>query len=246
MQGRTVEIPGTPRLVADVYGPEGATTAVLFVHGFASTRNREKAVFMGETLSDLGMTFVSPDLQGHGDSGGRFEEISVGRSVDDLARVARLPAFASAPRRALAGSSFGGVVTAWTAVEHPGMCERLILLAPAFGFVDRYLATLPAPVVEAWRGGVLLPVKTDTFDVRLANDLLLDWERRDLADLARRLTIPTLILHGENDDSVPLHASEEFAAMCGKKVELHVIAGGLHGLNEHRDELARKMLAFLA
>ena len=70
---------------------------------------------------------------------------------------------------------------------------------------SRYIhGTEPEPVVDAWRTGVPLPVKTDSFDVALDNDLLLDWEGRATEALAHRLKTPTFIAHGRNDDSVPV------------------------------------------
>ena len=246
MEGRTVTIPGTPRLVADVYEPAGdARMAVLWVHGFASTRSGDKAVHLGRTLSDSGVAFIAPDLQGHGESGGRLEEISVARSIEDVRRVAELPAYRDAPRRALAGSSFGGLVAAWAAAEQPELCERLVLVAPAFGFVDRYLATVPTPVVDAWRTGVPLPIKTDWLEVQLDNHLLLDWDARATESLAERLRPPTLIVHGTNDESVPVGESERFAELCGAPVELLLVDGAEHGLNEHLDWLVDKVSAFL-
>jgi pimeloyl-ACP methyl ester carboxylesterase len=232
-------------LAVDFHEPSGALrAAVLFVHGFGSRRDGEKATYLGDTLSADGIAFLAPDLRGHGESGGDLAAITIERSIEDLRCVAGEPLFRDAPRRVLAGSSFGGLVAAWAAAEDPGLCERLALIAPAFGFIERHVAELPPGRAEAWRRGEPLRVEREWITFDLDNRILLEAERRPVSDLARRLDRPTLILHGRNDESVPLRASEEFARSC-PAVELCVIEDGDHRLVDHKETLGRRILAFV-
>jgi pimeloyl-ACP methyl ester carboxylesterase len=232
-------------LVVDLYAPRRpAGAAVLFLHGFGSRRDGEKATCLGETLARAGIAFLAPDLQGHGESGGDLGTVTIERSIGDLLEVSKHALFRSAPRRVLLGSSFGGVVSSWAAVERPGLCDRLALIAPAFGFIERHVATLSPEVAAAWRSGRPLRVEREWFSVDLSNRILLEAEHRPWRELARRIAMPTLILHGSEDESVPVEASREFASACDS-VQLEVIESGDHRLVDHKELLAKRIERFV-
>jgi len=174
---------------------------------------------------------VAPDLRGHGESAGRLEELTIEGAIGDVVRVAVRAGFFRASRRALIGSSFGALVAAWASVDHPRLCHRLVLLAPAFGFVERHRATMR--------------VKSEWVDARLSEDLVEESARRRDEDLARRLAVPTLILHGERDEAVPVDASRAFVR-ARPDVRLLVVPGGDHRLTAWKELIAREVLGFLA
>lgn len=66
------------------------------------------------------------------------------------------------------------------------------------------------------------------------------------ADLGR-FDIPTLVVHGDRDQIVPLEVSGKLSAAAIRGARLEVIAGAPHGFNAtHGDQLNRLMLDFLA
>ena len=66
--------------------------------------------------------------------------------------------------------------------------------------------------------------------------------RRDLA----KITVPTLVVHGDADRIVPLEVSGKRAAASIKGSRLEVIAGAPHGLTAtHGEALNALMLSFL-
>ena len=67
--------------------------------------------------------------------------------------------------------------------------------------------------------------------------------REDLA----KIDLPTLVIHGDSDGIVPFEASGKRTAETVKGAELHVIAGGPHGMNaSHAKEFNDALIAFLA
>lgn len=231
---------GGPPLVVDVYDAPRPRGAALCVHGFASGRRSAKNEALGARLPSLGFTVLAPDLQGHGDSGGAFESLTIGRSVGDLRRVAALPEFADAPHRVLVGSSFGGLVASWAAAETPALCDGLLLIAPAFGYLDRYLPDLPAAERESWLAGRPHVVRMEEREVLLGSDVLREREERDVAKLADALRTPTVIVHGTEDDAVPWEASRDFAARAPRDdLDVVLLEGADHRLGGRLDDLAR-------
>jgi pimeloyl-ACP methyl ester carboxylesterase len=69
----------------------------------------------------------------------------------------------------------------------------------------------------------------------------------DFRDDLTKVTVPTLVIHGDGDGTVPFEGSgaRTHAAIPGS--ELVVIAGGPHGVNvSHADEWNRAVIGFLA
>lgn len=65
------------------------------------------------------------------------------------------------------------------------------------------------------------------------------------ADLAK-LTVPTLVVHGDKDQIVPLEASGQRVPQYQPNAELHVMKGAPHGLNAtHNDEFNKILLDFV-
>jgi non-heme chloroperoxidase len=68
----------------------------------------------------------------------------------------------------------------------------------------------------------------------------------DFRDDLPKITVPTLVIHGDADGIVPFEGSgaRTHAAIAGS--DLHVVAGGPHGVNvSHADEFNTALLAFL-
>ena len=64
-------------------------------------------------------------------------------------------------------------------------------------------------------------------------------------DLAK-LDVPTLILHGDDDQIVPIGASALASSKLVKNAKLVVYPGAPHGLTEtHKEKLNADLLAFL-
>lgn len=61
------------------------------------------------------------------------------------------------------------------------------------------------------------------------------------------ITVPTLVIHGDADQIVPLDGSGRRTANQVANSQLHVVAGGPHGLNvSHAEEFNRVLADFLA
>ncbi len=69
----------------------------------------------------------------------------------------------------------------------------------------------------------------------------------DFRDDLAAVSLPTLVVHGDGDATVPFEGSGKRTHEAVAQSELHVIAGGPHGVNvSHADEFNRVLLDFLA
>jgi hypothetical protein len=110
----------------------------------------------------------------------------------------------------LIGSSMGGWVASRWAQMHPSRVDRLLLLCPAFDFVDRWPVLLGPQAFERWREQGSIPILDATKQlVDVHYELYLDAKRQP----ARAVPgCPTIVIHGTRDEVVPITISREYAA----------------------------------
>jgi hypothetical protein len=207
------------------------TPRLAYLHGFASGTASTKAFYFRARLADLGVDLAVPDLARD------FRRMTVG---SELAVVEQL--LADGPM-ILIGSSLGGYVAALAAERHPELVPGLVLLAPAFGFVERWEARLGEETVARWRREGTLQV----FHYGKGREDALGIELLDEGSAHPALPdppCPALVFAGRRDASVPLAAIEPFAeARAGR--ELVVLDAG-HELTEVLEPIWQLTRGFLA
>ncbi len=68
----------------------------------------------------------------------------------------------------------------------------------------------------------------------------------DLTEDLKRFDVPTLILHGDDDQIVPIGASAMLSAKIVKGATLKVYKGAAHGMcTTQKDEINEDLLAFV-
>ena len=79
-----------------------------------------------------------------------------------------------------------------------------------------------------------------------AYDSIHAFSETDLTEDLRQFDVPTLILHGDDDQIVPIAASAARASELVKKATYKIYAGAPHGLADtHKDRLNQDLLAFV-
>jgi non-heme chloroperoxidase len=77
-------------------------------------------------------------------------------------------------------------------------------------------------------------------------DCIQAFSETDFTEDLKRIDVPTLIIHGDDDQIVPIADSAILAAKLVKGATLKVYPGASHGLcSTHKDQLNADLLAFL-
>jgi Predicted hydrolases or acyltransferases (alpha/beta hydrolase superfamily) len=77
-------------------------------------------------------------------------------------------------------------------------------------------------------------------------DCIKAFSETDFTEDLKKFDVPTLIIHGDDDQIVPIGASAHASAKLIKNAILKVYAGGSHGLSDtHKNELNTDLLAFI-
>lgn len=78
-------------------------------------------------------------------------------------------------------------------------------------------------------------------------DCIAAFGRTDFREDLKKITVPTLVIHGDSDGIVPFDVSGKRSAAAIANSELVIIKGGPHGINaSHTQEFNAALLAFLA
>ena len=184
--------------------------ALIYLHGFSSSPGGNKGAFSRRWAEAQGVVFHAPDLNLPS-----FETLTLTAQVEAVEALLRL--LPEPP--VLVGSSLGGFIA--TAVAHRGAPIRaMILLAPAIHFARRRMSS-PDWAGYRERGEMQVLHHGLGRPVRLGPELLGDFQNW-LDDDTWRIQVPTVILHGQQDEAVPLGESEAYQGRNPQAV-LHVL-----------------------
>lgn len=174
----------------------------LYLHGFASSPQSTKAQYLRDRVRLCQVKLPILDL-----NQGNFSQLTLTRQLQQVA--AALP---TAPTPVtLIGSSFGGLTAAWAA-EHHIQIQRLVLLAPAFRFLDHWLPRLGPEQLDCWQRDGFLPIYHYSAGRELPLHYKFITDAQQYADEQLQRSLPTLILHGREDEVIPIEASRDYAA----------------------------------
>jgi predicted esterase YcpF (UPF0227 family) len=171
----------------------------IYLHGFASSPRSTKARVLSDRFAALNIPLSIPDLNQND-----FTHLTLSRQIQQVEAL-----FPPAPAPVtLIGSSFGGLTAAWLGERHLQV-DRLVLLAPAFGFLAHWLPRL-GDQVQQWQTDGYLPIDHygEAKKLPLHYAFVTDAAQYQEERMARSL--PTLILHGRHE-VIPLQASRAFA-----------------------------------
>lgn len=208
----------------------------LYLHGFASGPLSAKGVWLDAYWAKQGIPLERLNLRVPS-----LEHLSLHAMLDTVRDALGAPN----DRAVLIGSSMGGYVAARTA-EADARVGALVLLAPAFHFVEQLQRRLgPNNWTEWKRTGYL---ETDDHAekrrTRVHHGIM---EEAQLMDAKRGpwpdVRVPTLIIHGRQDDTCDVRYSREWAQ--GKRhVRLVEVDDG-HELTASLELIAKEADAFL-
>lgn len=226
---------GAPALAVTLCLPSAPRASVAIVHGLGEHGGRY--LDLARWLAARGVASARVDLRGFGRSGGpRAASRGFAELVDDALAACSLLAgeVGACGPRTLLGHSLGGLVALTLALERPAALDRLVLSSPALRLAmripapKRALAALAARLAPrlALPAGIdpyllthdlarLCAFQADPLRVRIARagpfrDLRS--AQRDVLARAEVLSVPTLVLIGEQDAIADPAGAREFAS----------------------------------
>ena len=202
----------------------------IYLHGFASSPQSQKATAFKKRFSELGLPLTVPDLEG-----GDFKHLTISRQIRIINET--LDAFPDATW-ALIGSSMGGYLAALTGQLRPEV-KALYLMCPGFNFIRRWRLAMAD---EIQKGEGLIRVFNYRYNKNMELDLEIfeDAEQWEAIDFDR--PVSTRIIHGLHDETVDIEESRNFARQHSW-VNLKELDSD-HGLISHLNWIIEDCLEF--
>lgn len=240
-----ISIQGKGRLSAYLQKPSAdyrGPIAVL-MHGFMANKKLEPLKSIANELESRGIASLRFDFDGHGESEGRFRDMTVLTELDDARHVIDYVRQAGAyDSIALIGHSQGGVVAGMIAGELGDEIKALVQLAPAAVLKDDALQ------------GVLMgkhydpsnpPETLTVFFHRVGKGYFLAAQSLPIYEQSSLYKGPVLLIHGTKDKIVPHSYSEKYDQVYSNSI-LQLYEGENHFLSKCRKAIVRQTVAFLA
>ena len=214
---------------------------IVWLGGFKSDMLSTKAERIDQWAAQRGRAFLRFDYTGHGESGGRFEDGTIGLWLaDSLAMIRKL----THGPQILVGSSMGGWISllAARALARSSETQRLagmVLIAPAVDFTETLMWAQMSPEIRrqiedtgVWqRHSQYAPEPTP-----ITRALVEDGRKNLLLGQTIRMHCPVHILQVMEDPDVPWkHALTLVEHLAGDPVALTLIKDGDHRLSREED-----------
>ena len=217
-------------IVRGYFQDRSLSPAGVFLPGFASDLRGSKSRLMAVHAEHRGRSWLRFDYRGMGLSDGEMAQFTLTRYLDDLGLV--LDMLSPLPV-VLVGSSMGGWVATLAAQRWPDRIASLLLIAPAYNFIQEYFHALPEMEQESWQkeGVRTWQLGNAGPSFRMEFAAVTDSLQYDLLDQPPQLSIPVHILHGSADEAVPSGRSLAFAAKArARPLSIRILPGANHRL----------------
>ncbi|MBI2891355.1 MAG: alpha/beta hydrolase [Nitrospirae bacterium] len=179
---------------------------LILCHGMFSSKNGRKVTRLAEEAGRAGLNAFRFDFTACGESEGEPGLILYSQQVRDVSgAVDVLDERYHASRLCLVGSSMGAATVILHAASRPYKIASLVLIAAPSDTLLYVKENMTPEQREEWKGAGVMqgeggPVRYEFYD---------DAAALDVVAAARLLHFPTLVVHGDRDELVPLRCARE-------------------------------------
>jgi len=181
---------------------------VILMHGVFSNKETPLVTQLADGLQEIGIASLRFDFNGHGESDGKFIDMTVPLEVEDAKAVfnyANQLDFASSI--SLMGHSQGGVVASLLAGSLGDQVESMTLYAPAAAMEDESAA---GRMLGQTFDPENPPEYIEVFDHKVGREYMLTTAKLNIYSRAEKYTGPVCIVQGKKDQVVPSRYAEKY------------------------------------
>ena len=225
------------RLDYTFHASEGASKNIVVLgHGVTGNKDRPFIVALGEGLAAAGVPALRFSFSGNGASDGKFPDSTISKEVHDLGAVLDVLEDYTV---CYVGHSMGGAV----GVLRASADNRIQLLVSLAGmthtktFAQREFGDVTPDEGFMW----------DEPDCPLSQVYMDDLTQiNTVVDHSPQITVPWLLVHGDEDDVVPIEDSRDILAKANNQAQLITLEGANHVFSdESTPVMVEKVIAWI-
>lgn len=202
----------------------------ILCHGFTANKDNKLICAIADSLQKKGIASIRFSFNGHGDSEGDFQDMTVPNEIEDAKRV-----IAYAMQQpwvgdiSIVGHSQGGVVASMVAGELGNSIRSVALCAPAAVLRDDALrGSVQGATYDA--GNIPKYVELPGRGLKMGRNYCETAQTLPIYETARQYTGPVLLVHGIADRIVPYTYSERYRTVY-KDAKIVLLPGVDHSFN---------------
>jgi pimeloyl-ACP methyl ester carboxylesterase len=199
---------------------------LIICHGFAGSKSTRKFVKLSEALAKDGIATFRFDFSGHGDSEGDFEKLSIKHEVEDLKSAYQTFVHnkkVDKEKIGILGHSMGALIAVIFQARYQ-KAKTLILLSPGLHQKELMKEWHSSREIKLWQKQRYLDSSKGRIGVQYLNEA----QEKDWSEISSRIEIPTLLIHGNKDDDVPIKYTKEILKKLGGPKKLTLVNGADH------------------
>ena len=174
----------------------------VYLHGFASSPQSQKAMAFTKRFTELGLPLAVPDLEG-----GDFKHLTISGQLQVIEKT--LDSFSGASF-AIIGSSMGGYLAALAAQIRPEV-KATFLMCPGFNFIKRWRSVALSGEIHREGDADLIRVFNYRYNKTMELDLGIFEDAEKWETVEYEKPVPTRIVHGIHDETLGIGESRNFA-----------------------------------
>lgn len=223
---------------------------VILMHGIFASKSITPMPTISKKLAQAGIASIRFNFGGHWSSQGETVKMTIPKEIDEAMAIwdyaCSLPYVS---KIGLLGHSQGGVVASMTAGRIASLpsAQRqpyaLVLIAPASVLKN---ACNQGEMLGAKFDPSLPPEFIKCFGImKVGKEYILTTQKLDIYGTAKAYKGPVRIIHGSEDNLVPLWCSEDYSEIYGEKAEKIIVNGENHRISRKTKHVADLVTEFL-
>ncbi len=209
-----------------------SSKGVVLCHGLFGFKDSVTNRTLTRILTARGLATLRFDFFGHGNSEGNLHDILLTTLISQAETALEVMRGRGFPKLGLFGASFGGLVALLVASRTHAL-SALGLRCPLADLPEILRQRYGRVAIELWRrvGRVPTSIGQVPFHSRFYEDCL----RHDAYQASTQVTVPTVIVHGSQDELIPLPQVQRIFHSLNTQKHLEVIPWADHRFSRPAD-----------
>lgn len=214
---------------------------IIIVHGFSSHKNKPKFISLASILANSNISSFRFDIWGHGESEGIFEDITITEAVDDILKSIKFLKSQGYQKIGLVGSSFGGLSSMIVSSKEQDLYV-LALISPVSDYEEVEEGLRTKEELKSWMENGYMDFYDGGKTVRLKYSFFEDCKKNIAYNLVSKISVPTMIVHGDNDKTVPINQSIKTSKLI-PNCKLIIVKGAGHNYSKSEEAKMLKIIS---